>query len=210
MDNWTMMLDIYFYFWSLSLTSVHSSHSLWCSLSGTGAFPMNTPTGSKEGMSSLINGYRYCTHESLMIWHKKYNEYTWSSDENKQIIKCDLLSLGFDLFLDCQRLRRPNMKSCKQWGSTSIHASPRSPASCCRTLDWRLPPTRHFRDNLAVKPPQFPCCRTVFRLSGRMCNTLSLVLFLCSLSQMWHQTSKSSFRVWFPNCCIRTVWLRKK
>lgn len=43
------------------------------------------------------------------------------------------------------------MRSCKQWGSTSIHASPTFPASCYLTLGWRLPPALHFGDNLEVR-----------------------------------------------------------
>lgn len=127
-----------FFLFSCSLTCSLSSCSLWCFWSGTGAFPTSTATGSKAGINSWINGYRYQPRvDDLAEYPKCTVAVNFYVTDLKWWVSAVLVCFLFVCLVDWLfflRLRRLNTRSCKQSGSTFVHASPTYPASSYLTL----------------------------------------------------------------------------
>lgn len=97
---------------------------------------MNILMASKEAAISWINDYRYQFSASNCL---------------QKIVESASGGMWPQYLMCFERLRKTNMRSCRRSGSTSIHASPKYPASCYLTLGWRLPPTHLLTDNLKVR-----------------------------------------------------------
>lgn len=140
MRNNDIQWSVGVFLFSCSLTRSLSSCSLWCFWSGTGAFPTSTATGSKAGINSWINGYRYQPRvDDLAEYHECTVAVNFYVTDLKWWVSAVLVCLFFIslfawLVVFFFRLRRLNMRSCKQSGSTFVHASPAYPASSYLTL----------------------------------------------------------------------------
>lgn len=80
---------------------------------------MNILMASKEAAISWINDYRYQFSASNCL---------------QKIVKSASGGMWPQYLMCFERLRKTNMRSCRRSGSTSIHASPKYPASCYLTL----------------------------------------------------------------------------